>query len=83
MRATTTLLIVSIGLSLAGCLQTAREDVAAAAADDETFCQRNAGPVGSNPYAACLKDRDVQRSNRQARMDRTHRRVSEDMLNAR
>lgn len=83
MRATKTFLILAIGLSLAGCLQTAREEMAAAANDDDVFCQRNAGPPGSNPYAACLKDRDIARSNRQARMDRTHRRVSEDMLNAR
>ena len=30
-----------------------------------------------------MKDRDAQRSQSQARMDRLHRRVSEDMLNSR
>jgi hypothetical protein len=30
-----------------------------------------------------MKDRDVARSNSQSRIDRTHRRVSEDMLNGR
>jgi hypothetical protein len=70
-------------LFLAGCMQTASEQVASTVADDDAFCQKNAGPVGSGPYGACMKDRDVAASNRQARMDRTHRRVSEDMLNGR
>jgi hypothetical protein len=86
MRATTTtriLLTIIAGLALAGCLQTGREEVAAAASDDDAYCQRQAGPPGSDGYAACMKDRDVQRSQSQARMDRSHRRVSEDMLNGR
>lgn len=85
MRATTlrVLLTILVGLSLAGCLQTAREELAAAVTDDDALCQKNAGPPGSNPYAACMKDRDVARSQSQARMDRSHRRVSEDMLNGR
>ena len=85
MRATTSRLLptVLLGLSLADCMQTASEQVAAAVADDDAFCQKNAGPVGSSPYSACMKDRDVAASNRQARMDRSHRRVSEDMLNRR
>jgi hypothetical protein len=85
MRTTTTrlLLAIFVGFTLAGCLQTAREEVAAAAVDDDALCQKNAGPPGSSPYAACMKDRDVQRSSSQARMDRSHRRVSEDMLNGR
>ena len=85
MRAATPrlLLTVLVGFSLAGCLQTAREELATAVTDDDALCQKNAGPPGSNPYAACMKDRDVQRSQRQARMDRSHRRVSEDMLNGR
>ena len=84
MRATSRLLLtLVVGLSLAGCLQTAREELAAAQIDDDALCQKNAGPPGSSPYAACMKDRDVARSQSQARMDRSHRRVSEDMLNAR
>jgi hypothetical protein len=85
MRAATPrlLLTVLVGLSLAGCLQTAREELATAVTDDDALCQKNAGPPGSNAYAACMKDRDVQRSQSQARMDRSHRRVSEDMLNGR
>ena len=85
MRATTSRLLLAIllGLSLAGCMQTASEQVATGVANDDAFCQKNGGPVGSGPYSACMKDRDVAAGNRQARMDRTHRRVSEDMLNGR
>jgi hypothetical protein len=77
------LLTIIVGLSLAGCMQTAREQVEAAVVDDDALCQKNAGPPGSNAYAACMKDRDVARAGSQARMDRAHRRVSEDMLNSR
>jgi hypothetical protein len=85
MQATTVrpFLAIAIGLALAGCMQTARERVEAAAVDDDALCQRNAGPPGSSAYAACMKDRDVARANSQARVDRAHRRVTEDMLNAR
>lgn len=84
MRTTSRILpALLVGLALAGCMQTASEQVAASVADDDAYCQKNAGPVGSGNYAACMKDRDVAASNRQARMDRTHRRVSEDMLNGR
>ena len=85
MRATAPrfLAAVVVGVSLAGCLQSGRETAAADAVDDDVLCQRNAGPPGSGPYAACIKDRDVARSQSQARMDRSHRRVSEDMLNGR
>ncbi|MDQ8726708.1 hypothetical protein [Bradyrhizobium sp. LHD-71] len=85
MRATTSrfLLTIVVGLSLAGCLQTSRQSPTASATDDDTFCQRNAGTPGSNTYAACMKDRDIAREQSQARVDRAHRRVTEDMLNAR
>jgi hypothetical protein len=85
MRMTTSRLLLTIlfGLSLAGCMQTASEQASTAVRDDDAFCQRNAGPLGSGPYTACMKDRDAAAGQRQARMDRTHRRVSEDMLNAR
>lgn len=79
----TLLLAIVVGLSLAGCMQSAREQAEAAVVDDDALCQKNAGPPGSNPYAACMKDRDVARAGSQARMDRAHRRVSEDMLNSR
>jgi hypothetical protein len=77
------LLAIVVGLSLAGCLQTAREQAEAAVVDDDATCQKSAGPPGSNGYAACMKDRDVARAGSQAKVDRAHRRVSEDMLNSR
>jgi len=85
MRATITklLLTAAVGLSLAGCFQSAREQVEAAAVDDDALCQKNAGPPGSNAYAACMKDRDVARAGSQARIDRAHRNVTENMLNGR
>ena len=41
MRATMTrlLLTILVGLSLAGCLQTAREELATAVTDDDALCQ--------------------------------------------
>jgi hypothetical protein len=85
MRANLTklLLAIAIGLSLAGCMQTAREQAEAAVVDDDALCQKNAGPPGSNGYAACMKDRDVARAGSQARVDRAHRNVTESMLNGR
>ena len=86
MRATTTRLLLAIllGVSLAGCLQTGSETAATSpAVDDDALCRSNGGPPGSSAYAACMKDRDTRREASQARMDRSHRRVSEDMLNAR
>lgn len=77
------LLPLLLGLSLAGCFQSAREQVEAAAVDDDALCQKNAGPPGSNAYASCMKDRDVARANSQARIDRAHRNVTESMLNGR
>ena len=77
------LLTVAVGLSLAGCMQTAREQAEAAVVDDDALCQKRGGPAGSNGYAACMKDRDVARASSQARVDRAHRNVTEDMLNAR
>jgi hypothetical protein len=77
------LLAMLVSVSLAGCLQTARQQVEAAVIDDDALCQKNAGPPGSGAYTACMKDRDVQRGQSQARMDRSHRRVADDMLNGR
>lgn len=84
MRATITklLLTAALGLSLAGCFQSAREQVEQASVDDDALCQK-AGPPGSSAYAACLKDRDVAREGSRARLDRAHRNVTESMLNGR
>lgn len=77
------LMTIAVGLSLAGCFQSAREQSETAAVDDDALCQKNGGPPGSNGYAACMKDRDVAREGSRARLDRTHRNVTESMLNGR
>lgn len=80
------LLPILLSLSLAGCFQSAqsaRDEAQAAAVDDDALCQKNAGPPGSNAYAACLKNRDVLRESSRAGRDRAHRNVTEQMLNGR
>ena len=49
--------------------------------DDDAFCRANNVAVGSPEYVACRKDRDVQRSNANARADRRQRDLGEYMLN--
>ena len=52
------------------------------AQDDDTYC-RASGTVtpGSPEYTSCRKDRDVQRSQAEARADRRQRDLGEYMLN--
>lgn len=76
-------LLVGLGFALSACAQIGRETATAAApADDDAYC-RNSGPPGSDAFAACVKNRDVSREQSQARRDRTHRRVADDMLSRR
>ena len=49
--------------------------------DDDAFCRANNVKAGSPEYIACRKDRDVQRSNANARADRRQRDLGEYMLN--
>jgi hypothetical protein len=75
-------LVLVAALTLSGCFQSNRPAAntpATAANDDEATC-RAKGEPGSNAYAVCLKERDIAREGAQARVDRAHRRVSEDML---
>ncbi len=74
-------LVLLAALALSGCFQSSRPAATAAASpsDDEATC-RAKGEPGSNAYAVCLKERDIAREQSQARVDRAHRRVSEDML---
>lgn len=71
-------LVLVAAITLSGCFQSNRP-AATAANDDEATC-RAKGEPGSNAYAVCLKERDIAREGAQARVDRAHRRVSEDML---
>jgi hypothetical protein len=79
-------LVLAGALVLSACAQISPPSPAAVAqaeADDDAYCRSNGGEPGSNGYAACMKDRDAARSAQAARMDRTHQRLSDDMLNRR
>ncbi|SFM14515.1 hypothetical protein SAMN03159423_5646 [Bradyrhizobium sp. NFR13] len=83
MRLTSTSLIA---LTLAATLLSAcarRTDVPISSLgdDDDAICRANGVAVGSTEYAACRKDRDVQRSNAINRADRAQRNLGEYMLN--
>jgi hypothetical protein len=66
---------------LAGCLERGQPTmVNAGGDDDDAFC-RASNAVGSPEYVACRKDRDVQRNNAQAKLDRRQRDLGEYMLN--
>jgi hypothetical protein len=68
---------------LAGCLERGQPPMPETLAqDDDTYC-RAGGTVapGSPQYTSCRKDRDVQRSQAEARADRRQRDLGEYMLN--
>jgi hypothetical protein len=68
---------------LTACLERGQSAMPEALAqDDDSFCRAN-GTVapGSSQYIACRKDRDVQRSQAEARADRKQRDLGEYMLN--
>ena len=66
---------------LAGCLERGQPTMADTSGDDDAFCRANNVAVGSPPYVACRKDRDVQRGNANARTDRRQRDLGEYMMN--
>lgn len=70
------------GLALAGCANLQRHaSLEASHVDDDAYCQKTAGPQGSNAYVACRKDRDVQRGLADDKIERQHRNLAERMLN--
>ncbi len=75
-----TIFMVAAMLLLTGCAQFERNQPVAVT-DDDAYCRANGVAVGSADYAACLKNRDVQRSNAIARADRAQRNLGEYMLN--
>jgi hypothetical protein len=85
MRLRTPILLIPLLLIaplLAGCLERGQPTmVNAGGDDDDAFCRANNVVVGSPEYVACRKDRDVQRSNANARTDRKQRDLGEYMLN--
>jgi hypothetical protein len=66
---------------LAGCLERGQPTMADTSGDDDAYCRANNVAVGSPPYVACRKDRDVQRANANARTDRRQRDLGEYMMN--
>jgi hypothetical protein len=67
---------------LAGCLERGQSTlVNSNGDDDDAFCRANNVKVGSSEYIACRKDRDTQRNNAQARVDRQQRDLGDFMLN--
>ena len=66
---------------LAGCLERGQPTMVDSGGDDDAFCRANNVAVGSPEYVACRKDRDVQRSNANARTDKRQRDLGEYMMN--
>ncbi len=66
---------------LAGCLERGQPTMADTSGDDDAFCRANNVAPGSSEYAACRKDRDVQRDNANARIDRRQRDLGDYMMN--
>jgi hypothetical protein len=85
MRCNSARLLIALLLTaplLAGCLERGQPTmVNANGDDDDAFCRANNVVAGSPAYVACRKDRDVQRSNANARADRKQRDLGEYMLN--
>ena len=83
MRPTRTHLIVLTlaALALASCARRSDVPVSSLGEDDDAICRANGVVVGSADYAACRKNRDVQRSNSIQRADRAQRNLGEYMLN--
>jgi hypothetical protein len=83
MRPTPTHLIALTlaALALASCARRSDIPVSNLGDDDDAICRANGVVAGSADYAACLKNRDVQRGNAIARADRAQRNLGEYMLN--
>ena len=75
------LAIVVIALTLAACATSNTTPVASGGDDDDAVCQSRGYAQGSPDYAACRRDRDVQRNAATARADRRQRGLAEYMLN--
>ena len=73
--------LVLVAPLLAGCLERGKPTVVDTSGDDDAICRANNVAVGSPEYVACRKNRDVQRSNAEARADRRQRDLGEYMLN--
>lgn len=68
-------------LALSSCARRSDVPLSSLGPDDDAICRANNVVVGSSEYAACRKDRDIQRGNAAARADRAQRNLGEYMLN--
>lgn len=75
--------LLFVGPLLSACLERGQTTITGTlAVDDDVYCRANGAVAqGSNEYTACRKDRDVQRSQAEARADRRQRDLGEYMLN--
>ena len=78
---TSLLALMLIAPLLAGCLERGQPTMVDSSGDDDAFCRANNVAAGSPQYVACRKDRDVQRSNANARTDRRQRDLGDYMMN--
>jgi hypothetical protein len=84
MRSKSAPLLIALSLAaplLAGCLERGQPTMVDTSGDDDAYCRANNVAVGSPQYVACRKDRDVMRSNANARTDRRQRDLGEYMMN--
>ncbi|MDQ8731152.1 hypothetical protein LPJ38_08795 [Bradyrhizobium daqingense] len=70
-----------LAIALSACSSRYQTPVAVGGDDDDAVCQSRGYAQGSAEYAACRKDRDVQRNAATARADRRQRDLGEYMLN--
>jgi hypothetical protein len=70
-----------LAIALSACSSRYQTPVAVGGDDDDAVCQGRGYAQGSPEYAACRKDRDVQRNAAIARADRRQRDLGEYMLN--
>lgn len=75
------LVLMLTATALSSCARRSDVPQSSLGGDDDAFCRANNVAVGSSEYAACRKDRDVQRGNAAARADRAQRNLGEYMLN--
>ena len=68
-------------LALTACASRNDVPVSSLGEDDDAICRANNVAVGSQEYVNCRKNRDVQRGNYNARIDRRQRDLGEYMLN--
>ena len=69
-----------VALALSACARRSDLPLSNLGEDDDAICRANNVVPGSPAYVACIKDRDVQRSNAASRADQRQRGLAEDML---